>query len=90
MPGNNDLIWGYFPLAIAAFSIPSSGDLRWYKPISGGKMRGGLKEGIRIPLQEKRFFDLWFQRRTVHHHGREVWQQVCLVGLAVSKLPYTK
>lgn len=58
--------------------------------ISGGKMRDGLKEGIRIPLQEKRFFDLWFQRRTVHRRGREVWQQVCVVGLAVSKCTPTR
>lgn len=81
---------GLFPSCYRGIQHSLLWGLMLVPAISDGKMRGALKEGIRIPLQEKRVFDLWFQRSTVHHRGREVWQQVCVVGLAVSKLPDTK
>lgn len=81
---------GLFPSCSCGIQHSLLWGLTLVPAISDGKVRGGLKEGIRIPLQEQRVFDLRFQRSAVHHRGREVWQQVCAVGLAVSKLPGTK
>lgn len=55
MPGNNDLIWGYFPLAIAAFSIPSSGDLCWYQPSLMGKWEAIWRKASEYPYRRKGF-----------------------------------
>lgn len=81
---------GLFPSCYCGIQHSLLWGLMLVPAISDGKMRGDLKEGIRIPLQEKRVFDLWFQRTAAHHCGGEVWQQVCVVDLAVSKLPGTK